>query len=168
MLFPFLLVRMQSVMADGIVMDGAVAASESQAAAMWRVREGVAEACSRKGGYSMAWVEGGTSRCAAPLPVWGPQACVLRSIGATKGGPRCLRLIDFAAVGKGSGCDLFATYAHAAGAVYKYDVSLPVSQAVVRVLAEVPGSFYDEWHAAEHLWDRRGSEERGGERDMLA
>ena len=36
-------------MGEGLVVDGAVAKSQSQAASMWRVREGIAEACGRRG-----------------------------------------------------------------------------------------------------------------------
>ena len=39
----------QAVLSEGCVIDGAVAKSQSQADAMWRVREGIAEACGRRG-----------------------------------------------------------------------------------------------------------------------
>jgi D-2-hydroxyglutarate dehydrogenase len=40
---------LEAAMADGLVTDGTVAASAAQAAAIWRVREGVTEALNRRG-----------------------------------------------------------------------------------------------------------------------
>jgi hypothetical protein len=39
----------QAVMADGSVADGTLAESQAQAAAIWRVREGITESLVRRG-----------------------------------------------------------------------------------------------------------------------
>jgi D-2-hydroxyglutarate dehydrogenase len=43
---------LQEVMSTGEVLDGSVAQSQSQAALMWRVREGIAEAMGKSGGWA--------------------------------------------------------------------------------------------------------------------
>jgi hypothetical protein len=45
---------LQAVMADGSVADGTLAESQAQAAAIWRVREGITESLVRRGAHCMA------------------------------------------------------------------------------------------------------------------
>ena len=54
---PFDCPPLQEVMSQGHVLDGAVAKTKAQSDTMWRIREGVAEACGRRGA-SRGWGRG--------------------------------------------------------------------------------------------------------------
>ena len=59
---PFDCPPLQEVISQGHVLDGAVAKTKAQSNTMWRIREGVAEACGRRGASRRGRGEGGKAR----------------------------------------------------------------------------------------------------------
>jgi hypothetical protein len=131
-------------MADGSVADGTLAESQAQAAAIWRVREGITESLVRRGELDIMQVCA-YGRCIMRL--LGDMLLLLQPAATSASGIFLLLAAHTLHVASAWLCCCCCCCS--AGAVYKYDLSMPTHkmyelvQLVRQRVAHLPGKHHD-------------------------